>query len=441
MTAELVKEWKINAILLHDSAKIYMDIIDNILKSDVELFRDIAKITKYINKIPKGEILFNTTKNLFVNIDIVNTITSALEQLVTLITKSEYLKRIKNEMSDTYYKTITTRGDKLVRDVNSLNELAVRLSKSAIDNIDDEVVKGTSISEFEKLYLSHLSSASSIIFKHYMNIYRKINTNTQPLLQKIYDYVLGYKDEKLNRNMYSSHPLLLMGLSFSLTPHTDFISTSVVDKVTSGGIIKINNKISHALSYTTYDIQALLHGKYTTVNRKESINPNTIIYSKTIQSTPLLTSSKGSYIEEINVNNSALTTVYESLDGSTQFRKIGETTPSDAIKYINKGPKPRVYLYNSNCIDVLTSKTQTKLPTPVVKSKVEYVDATKLTKNKTLSSMYKELAHSSNDKNRERRLYNIIKANTYLKEIKKINTKYVETILIPFNQSSIYNLF
>jgi len=205
MTVELIKEWKTKINLLYDDVKIYMDIIDNILKSNVEIFRNIASVIKkvtLINKFPKGDIEFKSSKDIFTHIDMIDTITSSLKDLIKTVTDLTHLKQIKSEMSDTYYKTITARGDRLIREINTLEELVVKITESILSSMDKEIVKNTPVSEFEKMYLSHLSSTSSNIFKFYIDTYRENHIDTHSLLQKIYDYILGYKDEILNNKPY-----------------------------------------------------------------------------------------------------------------------------------------------------------------------------------------------------------------------------------------------
>lgn len=441
MTDELIKEWKAKIKILYSDTKIYMETIDDIIKSDITLFRDITDLIKIIDKTNSVSPTFSTSKDLFVSIGIIDNIVSSINKLIDIVTNPEHLQGVKNEMSDTYYKTINARRNKLVKSSELLYNFIDKITETLLNNVDQEIIKNTPIAEFERLYLTHPSSTSSRIFKYYLDMYDKNNINTRPLLEKMYDYILGYNGESLNDKPYSTHPLLLMGLSFNLMPQNEIIKEDIIPNTTTGGIITINNKINPAMSYTIYNIHALLNGKYTTVNRKESINSDTIIYSKTIQSIPLPKSINTNAIKNINTDNASLITVYESLDNGLHFRKMSEPISSDSVKYLHMGPKPRVYLYNSNCIDVITSKKNIKLATPLVKSKVEYVDATNLLKNRSLDSMYKEIAYSSNDKNKERRLYNIMKANTYLKEIKKVYTKSKSIIQIPFESPLVLNLF
>ena len=447
MTTELINQWKTKVILLHTDIKLYIEIIDNVLKSDIDLIRDINKMLKEVeidDNLFQKNITFNSTRMIFTNIGKIDHVSSILRQLVNLVTDPLHLKQIKSEMSDTYYKNIVARGKKISKEVDIIQNLIDEITQSVISNLDDNIVKNTHTSEFEQIYLNNLSKTSSLIFNKYLEVYNKYHINTQPILQKIYDYILGYNDEKLNDKPYSSHPLLLMGLSFNLSPHMDFINEDLIMKSTSGGIIKVNNKVNKSVSYTVYDINALLSGKYTTVIKKESINPNTVEYSKTIKLTPLLKKSRSYNIHNINIDNSAFSTIYESLDGGVHFRQMNKSLPTDNVRYIDKGPKPRVYLYNSNCMNIISSKPQVKLDKEITKPKEGYVDVTKLIKNKTLSSMYKEvtMVHKTNfTKNKERRLFEIFKSEIYLREIRKINTKVMSEVKIPFESPLVLNLF
>ena len=443
---DLFKNWKRDINLLYLDVVVYTDYIINQISSNIELNKDYKKLKKnvdVIQKISSKEFYLKSSEDIFNVIFYIDDLTQQLKNLIELVTDKKYLISIERSMSGTYYETILNKNKKLHKKIEKIEILVNDITNYIINNIDTKLILDTPLHQFEKLYIDNISSTSMLLFNKYINVYEKNNINVSNLTQKIYDYILGYRNEIFNDKPYSSHPLLLMGLTFNLTPNSNLISSNELKQLSNSGIITINNQIVNSDYIILYNIEELLNGKYSTINKNNSINRSTVLYSQTIKTIPISNNNDNTTgIQYIKTDNKSTITVYETIDSGINFRRIGPPTLSfDKIKYIDKGPKPRVYLYNTECMKILNSLPNIKHGKTIEKNKIEYVEVDHLLKIKNLEAMHLALFKEQREKNSEIRLYNLYKANMYLRDIRRVIKKTNIAIKIPFEEYSIIKLF
>uniref|UniRef100_A0A6C0LHV7 Uncharacterized protein n=1 Tax=viral metagenome TaxID=1070528 RepID=A0A6C0LHV7_9ZZZZ len=442
-----INKWKIGLEILYMDILSYRQNIDNVMEyeSSTEIKKELKELDKKFKNIYKIEpksFSFDTTENIFTNISKLNDFSESLKRYIEIITNDVNLKEIKSSMSDTYYKGVLASKKKLEKNKLENINMLKKIVEIIVENVSNDTILNTRIKDFETIFLTNISPMSLILFNKYVKVYKKGSSENvkmiESFLQKIFDYVLGYKNEKLNESMFSNHPILMMGLTFNLNPHNSFIPVKDINKSNS---ILIDNHIKTSTSYTIYNLDKLLNGDYNQVKKIASINRNSVMSSRTIDNTFVEFKSKSKGIEM--KESGKTTTIYESLDGNKSYRKLGSEMEYKDVEYINKGPKPRVYLYNEECMNIIKAKEDIKLKIDIQKTDTSVELDKSYNKVNDLSSMYSKLNDSKSKKiSDEERIFNIYRANTYLNEIRKLNKKEdSEAIKIAFDIPLVVNLF
>ena len=437
MLEPLIKEYTIKVKELYVTLKQFTDSIIHIieLSTDANTYPLVLSTDKKIKKMIKFDnISFESTEDIFKSLQKISDINNIFKYLMDLITKETYLSEIQKEMSNTYYESLKNSIKEINKNIKNIIKLSKKISKSISNNINDEIILNTDIKDFESIYQKYNSSIGIYVFDKYISVYKQNNIDVEGILQKVYDYVLGYNNEELNKKPYSNHPLLLMGLSFNLNPDNNFISYKDLQDEEKKGIIKINNKLQLSHYITFYKLYDLLKGNYSTVLKKQSINSDTVYFSKTIENNIIeYKEQKKPSIEMSNLDHSKIN-IYESLDGGNTYRSLGKNLDTNKYKYINMGPKPRTYLYNKKFLDIINNK---KIHKTLKNYRSEYIDISELRNIDSLSIMYDKI--KSDKKGDEELLYDIYKANSYLREIRKLSKNAIPQI--PFTERDILNLF
>lgn len=435
MLEPLIKEYSIKVKELYAMIKQFTDSIIHIIELDTDNYSLLLSADKKIKKMIKiDKLFFESTEDIFMSLRKISDINNMFKYLMDLITKETYLFEIQKEMSNTYYQSLENSIKEINKNIKNIIKLSKKISRYVSNNINEEMILNTDIKDFEGIYQKYNSSIGIYIFNKYISVYKQNNIDVESILQKIYDYILGYNNEELNKKPYSTHPLLLMGLSFNLNPDNNFISSKDLQDKEKTGIIKINNKLPLSRYSTFYKLYDLLKGSYSTVLKKQSINSDTVYFSKTIENNIIeYKQQKNPFIEMSNLDHNKIN-IYESLDGGNTYRSLGKNLDTNKYKYINMGPKPRTYLYNEKFFDIINNR---RLLKNIVNYKSEYIDISKLRNINSLSVMYDTI--KSDKKGDEEFLYDIYKANSYLKEIIKLNKNSIPQI--PFTERNILNLF
>ena len=441
MSDALIDKWENRFKVLYSDILDYINVIegafevDSISNEKLTLYQ--KKYKKQVALLRKYDFKVDGICEILETLKLINGINQIVRSMVDLVSDDVFLKNIEQGMSNTFYQSVLSHRKRLVKMIDECENLAVDITKEMVNSISDKTVLETSINDFERMYINHISTTSVFVFNKCIELYKLNKINVNSVVQKMYDYILGYLNEPLNKNPYCSHPLLLMGLSFNLKPQSFFISQKDVSEKEKHGLIKINNVLKTDQYMTFYNLGGLLNGKYLQVVKKHSINPDTIFYSRTIENNIINNKKENAFIKSYNLDHPRMD-VYESLDGGNMYRSLNSGVSTSVFRHIDKGPRPRVYLYNAKFLGALRLKGNSTINKTIKESKSEYVDVSKLMRIDSLSEMYDKIS-SKSTKHKEKLLYELYKADTYLKEIRKLGKN--SEPKIPFTEPLMLNLF
>ena len=428
-----INEWEKTIYNIYLNQIEYKNYISDILLSDITSSNKIDKYDKKLQKIGYNKIKYNIsdTESLFELLNKVTDINNTIFEYSEIIFKEEYLKQIKSTMSETYYGSILKVKNNIIKDYSKIYSITQKVIDTIVENINNDIVSNTDIEDFINICTKNINKNTIYLYNKYINIYKQILKEDDLIklnnfIQNLYEFILGYNNEKLNVNTFSKHPITLMGITFNLNTKNDFF---IKENELSKNNIIINNYIINMRDFVIYNIDKLLNGKYNMIKKNQSIDRDIVEYAKTIYFEPIISPNKtisGSITNNVSKNDSEIVNVYESLDNGNTFRELkNKYIKNINIPFIDKGPKPRIYLYNKNIFELIKNNPNINLNNKIEKKGSLYIELDKdFIKNNTLESMYKHISsqHTKNDlgpETDEKRLYNIYKSNFYLSEIRK----------------------
>ena len=358
MSATLLHKILINLKNIYVDVTYLIELFRGQFQSNIQLYRKIYMIEiklKKLNRLHPDDFLFNNTQNILESLNKLYVFVLQLSNLLDLANNKTILDNTQTNMSTTYYNTIMSKYKNIEKQINNLKISIDQLATIVSEELNEDIIIDTPVSTFETLYIDNLSPPNLIIFRKYIDIYKKNNINTTTLYTNIYDYILGYQNEQFNVDPMDKNPILLMGLSFNLAPSNIILTKKEIEN-TNGAIVIINTPKIYSQK-VVYNLHKLIHGPYTTINKLCSISPHTISSSNTILIEPIQQTTTHPQIIN-NINNSSYITVYQSFDNLV-FSLL--TPPSQLkidIQYLDKGPKPRVSLYNDLTFKVINDKKE-----------------------------------------------------------------------------------
>ena len=415
--------------------KVYSDYVEEYILIDGEIYKRYKLLNNELKNYTRfnldNNILDDNIENVFKKVYKFNNIFNKFTEIISIITNNKYTKSIEKTMSVTYYENVESKREKLIKEIKKNRISYIKLIGYISENLNTDLIIKTGIHTVEDLYIKYLSSSNGIIFSKCLSIYEDNNIDTSYIKHKLSAYILGYNNEKLNYKPYSNYPILLMGLTFNLQTDNLFIRDN---ELKINNIIKINNSIYKYNRNYIYNMNKLIYGRYSGVNRVGQINKNIINFGNTIELNihPMINKINKNNILDININNTDNIELYETIDG-VNYRKYQNKNIKN-LKDISNGPDPIIYLYNKELYKKFTSDTDYK--SNINFSEIERVDVnvTKLKKIKDIDKLYNTL-YPENSYNKEKTLYNIFITNSYMKEIKRMESNIIN--IVDYNISNL----
>lgn len=410
----------------HDEIFEYRKIAGEKITIFPELDEPIEKNSKsydaMLKKINKEGVEFNSILSLMKVIHSLDSLTSVAEKLIASLTDLRLISNIESELSDRYYKNILEKNKSLKNKIELINKNSRNVTDEGILKIKKDEILKNNLSTIEKAYSDYNSVNVTRIFTVVLETFRENKKDLvliHEITEKMKDLSLGYKNEKYATKPFSKHPISLMGLTFNLVP----VNSQMVPKPPpENGVcqIFIDNTLKLATNIVIYRLDDLLHGKYTTLNRLHSINKDSAIHSATIQRIPVekLSTSKG--FEKIN-DKADIAVVYETFDSGKSYRKLSHMVPTPTVVNMEKGPRPRVFLYPKNIWEALEAKRDKVFLNKKLQSVSEYVDAKPFFGIHNIKEMLNKIQKKqSTTMPREAMLLNYYRAQKRLDEIKML---------------------
>jgi len=413
---------------IHDEIFEYKKIVEEKITIFPELDGVIEKTDKSlsasIKKVIKEGITFNSTLSLMKVVSGLDAVNNDAEKIIMALTDLRLISDIKTSLSDSYYNRVLQKNESLRKKIATVILESRHVTDASILLLKKEDILKNNLSTIENAYFEYKSVNVTRIFTVILAIFRENKKDLElieNITEKMKDLSLGYKNEKYATKPYSKHPISLQGLTFNLVAvNSDFIPKPKPDPAVCQ--IFIDNTLKLATNMVIYKLQDLLHGNYSTVNRNHSINANSAKYSATIQRIPVEKLKVSTGIEKVNTD-ADVAVVYETQDSGKTYRKMSQMIPTSSIINLDKGPKPRVFLYPKNIWEAVEAKRNVVFLNKKLTATSEYSNATSYMAINNIKDMLNKIDKKhSNKMPREAMMLNYYRAQKQLEEVRLFRT-------------------
>lgn len=418
-----VSTWSNMIKKIYQNELSYLMHIEEELYSDLDLKESIDKLNDTINKYIKGkhkDIDTNSLKSIFESISQLDDETTDLRKVISLVTDLHLIKSIQRSMSETYYNNILAENKALLKEMDKLDKNINDYINQIMNEMSLSLTDQYTMKEIDSLYTSNMSDNTTKLFLKLLKMYKDKGKDIKDIVETIKDISLGYNGERFSLHPFCDHPLLLMGITFNLYAHQSTTFIPKEDLVSRNEpMVLVDNSLKHATNEIIYILNKILFGEYRDIYRNHSINQRSIEASQSIVMR-LINVGKNTGIEELHTKSGEEIDIYESLDGK-KYRKMLPTLATTLAENLKIGPKPRVYLYNTQCEGVLINKKEIFL-TKTPQGGTKYIDVSHMKNTRNISDVMKAMG-TEKEKSGEKYLYGIILADKVLKEIKRLKRK------------------